>query len=137
MQHARCHLYYYLLESSPSTLLPFISSPHPPNPPTPHRAVTSLPQITSFSHLPIFQASQLPSFPLAAGGKKYPPVLPFGNAEAKASAQIRAQLEKEGTPIGPYDILIAGTALANRATLVTHNLEEFKRIEDLNVIDWY
>jgi len=64
-------------------------------------------------------------------------VLPFGKAEAKASAQIRAQLEKEGTPIGPYDILIAGTALANRATLVTHNLEEFKRIENLNVIDWY
>lgn len=64
-------------------------------------------------------------------------VLPFGKAEAQASAQIRAQLEEKGTPIGPYDILIAGTAFANRATLVTHNLEEFKRIENLNVIDWY
>jgi tRNA(fMet)-specific endonuclease VapC len=64
-------------------------------------------------------------------------VLPFGKTEAQASAQIRAQLEKEGTPIGPYDILIAGTALANQATLVTHNWEEFKRIENLKVIDWY
>jgi tRNA(fMet)-specific endonuclease VapC len=63
-------------------------------------------------------------------------VLPFGKAEAKASAQIRVQLEKKGTPIGPYDILIAGTALGNQATLVTHNLEEFKRVKNLNVIDW-
>lgn len=64
-------------------------------------------------------------------------VLPFRKVEAQASARIRAQLEKKGTPIGPYDILIAGTALANQATLVTHNLQEFKRIEDLSVIDWY
>ena len=64
-------------------------------------------------------------------------VLPFGKTEAKASAQIRAQLEKGGTPIGPYDILIAGTAIGNQATLVTHNLDEFKRIKNLNVVDWY
>ena len=64
-------------------------------------------------------------------------ILPFRKAEAQASAKIRAQLEKKGTPIGPYDILIAGTAIANQATLVTHNLEEFKRVENLNVIDWY
>ena len=64
-------------------------------------------------------------------------ILPFGKAEAQASAVIRAQLEKKGTPIGPYDILIAGTAFANQATLVTHNVEEFKRIKGLKVIDWY
>jgi tRNA(fMet)-specific endonuclease VapC len=64
-------------------------------------------------------------------------ILPFRKAEAQASAKIRAQLEKKGMPIGPYDILIAGTALANQATLVTHNLQEFKRIENLSVIDWY
>lgn len=64
-------------------------------------------------------------------------ILPFRKAEAQASAKIRVQLEKKGTPIGPYDILIAGTALANKATLVTHNVEEFKRVENLNVIDWY
>jgi tRNA(fMet)-specific endonuclease VapC len=64
-------------------------------------------------------------------------VLPFGKTEAKAAAQIRADLEKKGTPIGPYDILIGGTALANQATLVTRNVKEFKRIKNLNVIDWY
>lgn len=64
-------------------------------------------------------------------------VLPFGKEEAGAAAQIRAKLEKKGTPIGPYDILIAGTALGNHATLVTHNLKEFKRIDNLTVIDWY
>jgi len=64
-------------------------------------------------------------------------LLPFGRAEAKTSAEIRAKLEKKGTPIGPYDIMIGGTALSNNATLVTHNTKEFKRIKDLNVIDWY
>ena len=39
-------------------------------------------------------------------------VLPFGEAEARTAARIRASLEKQGTPIGPYDLLIAGTALA-------------------------
>ena len=47
------------------------------------------------------------------------------------------QLEKEGTPIGPYDTLIAGTALGNQATLVTHNLEKFKRIKNLYIVDWH
>ncbi|SER91914.1 tRNA(fMet)-specific endonuclease VapC [Vreelandella subterranea] len=64
-------------------------------------------------------------------------VLGFSTPEAKASAQIRATLEKQGTPIGPYDTLIAGTALANRGTLVTHNTGEFKRIKKLAVEDWY
>lgn len=64
-------------------------------------------------------------------------VLPFGAKEAETAARIRAQIEKQGTPIGPYDILIAGTALAYRATLVTHNVKEFERVKDLDVIDWY
>ena len=64
-------------------------------------------------------------------------VLPFGAKESEMASRIRAQLEKEGTPIGPYEILIAGTALSHRATLITHNVKEFKRIKDLNVIDWY
>jgi len=42
-------------------------------------------------------------------------ILPFSTKEAQASATIRAQLEKKGTPIGPYDLLIAGTAVAHRA----------------------
>jgi tRNA(fMet)-specific endonuclease VapC len=64
-------------------------------------------------------------------------ILVFSTPEAKASAQIRATLEKQGTPIGPYDTLIAGTALANQSTLVTHNTGEFKRIKKLVVEDWY
>ena len=64
-------------------------------------------------------------------------ILGFSTPEAKASAQIRATLEKQGTPIGPYDTLIAGTALANQGTLVTHNTGEFKRIKKLAVEDWY
>jgi tRNA(fMet)-specific endonuclease VapC len=64
-------------------------------------------------------------------------VLPFGIKEAKASAQIRFQLEKQGKVIGPFDILIAGTACANNATLVTHNIKEFNRIKNLKVVDWF
>ncbi len=64
-------------------------------------------------------------------------ILPFGDDEASYSAEIRADLEKKGTPIGPYDILIAGTALARKAKLVTHNINEFKRINGLEVVDWY
>ncbi len=64
-------------------------------------------------------------------------VIPFGRREAEVSAQIRATLERQGKPIGPYDIQIAGCALANNATLVTHNTKEFKRVEGLQVVDWF
>ena len=64
-------------------------------------------------------------------------VLPFGIAESKSAAQIRVKLEKQGLPIGPYDVLIAATALANNMILVTHNQKEFGRIESLKIEDWY
>ena len=64
-------------------------------------------------------------------------ILPFGLNEAKAAANLRANLEKKGTPIGPHDVLIAGTAVANAGTLVTHNTQEFSRISGLNLEDWY
>ena len=48
-------------------------------------------------------------------------VLPFGIAESRSAAQIRVELEKQGLPIGPYDVLIAATALANNTILITHN----------------
>jgi tRNA(fMet)-specific endonuclease VapC len=64
-------------------------------------------------------------------------VLPFSLEEARASATIRAQLESKGTPIGPYDVLIAGTALAHQGTLVSHNLSEFKRVKGLKTQDWF
>jgi tRNA(fMet)-specific endonuclease VapC len=61
----------------------------------------------------------------------------FGAEEAKNAAMIRADLEKKGMPIGPYDILIAGTALAAHAILVTHNIKEFERVNALSIEDWY
>jgi tRNA(fMet)-specific endonuclease VapC len=64
-------------------------------------------------------------------------VLPFGAAEAQAAARIRTELERAGKPIGPLDTLIAGTALAHRATLVTHNVREFRRVRGLEVVDWF
>ncbi len=64
-------------------------------------------------------------------------VIPFGPDEARAAAAVRPALEQQGLPIGPCDVLIAGTALACRATLVTRNLAEFSRIPDLQLADWY
>lgn len=63
-------------------------------------------------------------------------VLPLDRAAARAAAAARADLEKRGVPIGPLDNLIAGTALAHRATLVTRNTREFSRLPNLTVIDW-
>ena len=63
--------------------------------------------------------------------------LPFGRKEARSAARIRAEVEVAGTPIGPYDVLIAGTAVANGATLVTRNEREFGRVPGLAVENWY
>jgi tRNA(fMet)-specific endonuclease VapC len=63
-------------------------------------------------------------------------VLNFGHKEAKTSAMIRAALEKKGTPIGPYDVMIAGTALSKQGALVTSNTKEFKRVPKLQIINW-
>ncbi len=64
-------------------------------------------------------------------------VSPFGAEEAKVAAGIRADLERRGTPIGPYDTLIAGIALHTRSILVTHNTKEFKRVNNLVIEDWH
>lgn len=62
--------------------------------------------------------------------------LPFDDAAALRYGEIRAMLEKAGTPIGPNDLLIAAITLAHLATLVTHNTREFSRIPDLQLADW-
>jgi len=64
-------------------------------------------------------------------------VLPFHQREAKAAAEIRATLESEGQPIGPCDTLIAGTALAHGSILVSRNVREFERIDQLRLEDWF
>jgi len=64
-------------------------------------------------------------------------IISFGYEEARCAANIRIKLERKGVPIGPYDILIAASALTERGTLVTHNLKEFERVEGLIIEDWY
>ena len=60
----------------------------------------------------------------------------FDEADAKAAAAIRAALNTQGQPIGAYDALIAGTALARGLVVVTSNVGEFKRVSGLQVEDW-
>ena len=64
-------------------------------------------------------------------------ISPFGAKEAAAAALIRATIESKGTPIGPYDTLIAGIALSTKSALVTHNTKEFNRIKNLTIEDWF
>lgn len=64
-------------------------------------------------------------------------VLEFDKEDARMAGEIRAALVARGTPIGPYDVLIAGQAKAREMTLVTHNTSEFGRIPGLAVEDWH
>ncbi len=64
------------------------------------------------------------------------PLLPFEAEDARRAAETRADLERKGIPIGPYDLLIAGQALARDLTVVTANVGEFRRVEGLKVEDW-
>jgi len=63
-------------------------------------------------------------------------LLPFGSEEARVAAGIRADLGAKGLEIGPYDTLIAATALARGAVLVTHDSRELGRIDRLRTEDW-
>ena len=60
----------------------------------------------------------------------------FDEEDAKTAGELRATLEGAGTPIGPYDLLIAAQALRSGATLVTANVAEFTRVPDLQWQDW-
>lgn len=64
------------------------------------------------------------------------PVLDFDREDARVAGEIRAGLRRIGSPIGPYDVLIAGQAKARKLTLVTNNLDEFQRVEGLMLEDW-
>lgn len=63
-------------------------------------------------------------------------VLEFDKEDARQAGEVRAALAARGTPIGPYDVLIAGQAVARDMTLVTHNTQEFRRVPGLKLEDW-
>jgi tRNA(fMet)-specific endonuclease VapC len=60
----------------------------------------------------------------------------FSEEDAMTAGDLRAILEAAGTPIGPYDVLIAAQALRSNATLVTANVSEFARVPRLQWQDW-
>lgn len=60
----------------------------------------------------------------------------FDDACAETYGRIRAELQANGTPIGPNDLLIASIAIVYGLTLVSHNLEEFSRVVGLMIEDW-
>ena len=64
-------------------------------------------------------------------------IAPFDATCARAYGAIRNQLRQDGSPIGPNDMLIAATAMALQATLVSGNLREFKRVKGLRLENWY
>ena len=61
---------------------------------------------------------------------------PFEAEDAAEAGEVRAELERAGTPIGPYDVLIAAQARRREAVLVTGNVAEFGRVARLDVQDW-
>jgi len=63
-------------------------------------------------------------------------VLPFEDADADEAGDIRAALERAGTPIGPYDLLVAAQARRRDAFLVTANGREFARVPRRKLEDW-
>jgi tRNA(fMet)-specific endonuclease VapC len=64
------------------------------------------------------------------------PVLDFEQDDAIAGARLRAHLERQGTPIGDLDSLIAAQVLTRELILVTNNLREFERVPGLQVENW-
>ena len=69
----------------------------------------------------------------------FPEVIPFGSAAAYHAGYVRAHLatlRPNAQPIGPYDALLAGQALAIGATFVTHNISEFSRVPGLACENW-
>ncbi len=71
-----------------------------------------------------------------SGFLKYVKVLDWGTEQSEAAALVRCELMAQGQPIGHYDTLIAAHARSLGATLVTHNVREFQRVEGLLLEDW-
>jgi tRNA(fMet)-specific endonuclease VapC len=63
-------------------------------------------------------------------------IIPFGSDSSKIAARIRVESEKQGKPIGPFDLLIASEAINQGLTLVTNNEKEFRRVKSLRIVNW-
>ncbi len=63
-------------------------------------------------------------------------ILPFDDAAVWAYGNLRAELERKGTPIGALDTMIAAHALSQQSTLVTNNTREFARVPGLALENW-
>ncbi|MBI4209135.1 MAG: type II toxin-antitoxin system VapC family toxin [Deltaproteobacteria bacterium] len=63
-------------------------------------------------------------------------ILPLTSEDAEYAAKIRVDLRKKGIPIGPYDLLLAGTALSRDLIFVTSNEKEFSRVQNLKLENW-
>lgn len=63
-------------------------------------------------------------------------IIPFTNNDAICAAAIRAALQKKGSPIGAFDVLLAGCAIHHGLICVTSNLKEFNRVSGLLIEDW-
>jgi tRNA(fMet)-specific endonuclease VapC len=63
-------------------------------------------------------------------------VVEFDSEDAREAGQLRAQLAAAGTPIGSYDVLIAGQAKARDLILITRNVREFARVPGLQIENW-
>lgn len=63
-------------------------------------------------------------------------VIPFDSSDAIIAGEIRSQLEKKGTPIGPYDLPIASQGISKKMIVVTHNTDEFSHVPNINIEDW-
>jgi len=63
-------------------------------------------------------------------------ILEFVSSDAVTYAQVRAKLERVGTPIGPFDTLIAAQAVARKLTLISNNEKEFGRVAGLAIENW-
>ena len=63
-------------------------------------------------------------------------ILPFDEAALWVYGELRAELERKGTPIGSLDTMIAAHALSQQSTLVTNNTREFARVPGLALENW-
>src|SRR4051812_15008586 len=63
-------------------------------------------------------------------------ILEFDGDDARQAGEVRALLAAAGSPIGPYDVLIAGQAISRNRVIITRNTREFARVPGLQIENW-